>query len=298
LPRDGSWLCKPLASAGGSRIRPWIDGPPTFGLEAPAYFQQRIEGMPVGAVFLAAGRRAHLLGVTRQLIGLDWCGLPADAAHRFRYCGSIGPLRLNSATANRFARIGDVLAEAFDLRGLFGVDAIVAGGDLAAGRSDVWPLEVNPRYTASVEVLERALGIRSIALHVAAFGGLPCATGSASVSMGADRRAAAAAEPVAHGGLADRLDDARPCCGKAILFACSDIIVGLKFPACCARRNSNCAWPTMADIPAAGSSIRAGQPVVTVLASGANEAAVLAKLKSSAELARAELAGTGACAAG
>ena len=49
-------------------------------------------------------------------------------------------------------KLGTVLAQAFRLVGLFGVDGV-----LDAER--FWPVEVNPRYTASVEVLEGATGL-------------------------------------------------------------------------------------------------------------------------------------------
>ena len=156
-----------------------------------AYLQQRIDGVSGRRDLCGVTeRRAELLGVTRQLIGLDWCGLTESAAHRFRYCGSIGPLRLAPALESRFEQLGNALADAFDLQGLFGVDAILAN-------DEIWPVEVNPRYTASVEILERALGIRSIALHVAACGG----DGPPSPPS---------VQPE---------DERRACCGKAILFA-------------------------------------------------------------------------------
>ena len=46
-------------------------------------------------------------------------------------------------------RIAKALARASDLHGLFGIDFVL-------DRDRVWLTEVNPRYTASVEVLELA----------------------------------------------------------------------------------------------------------------------------------------------
>jgi predicted ATP-grasp superfamily ATP-dependent carboligase len=85
LPRDGSWLVKPLASAGGRLIRPLFSAssPPP----RPAYYQERIEGTSLSAIFLGRGRGAGLLGVTRQLIGR-----PGAV---FAYRGSIGPYPLS-----------------------------------------------------------------------------------------------------------------------------------------------------------------------------------------------------------
>lgn len=262
LPRDSSWLCKPLASAGGCGVRRWdADFPRKNSAHArDSYLQQRIDGLPVGAVYVGADRRAEFLGATRQLLGLDWCGLPARPGHEYRYCGSIGPMKLTPALAHRFVQLGNALAEAFDLQGLFGVDAIVADGE-------IWPVEVNPRYTASVEILERGLGIRSIALHGAACGGK------------------VVSPPSVHGEHATVA-----CCGKAILFAPRDIIVSPEFPAWCADQNKDSHWPAVADMPAGGTILRAGQPIVSVLAEGADEAAVIGKLRSLALLAVDEIA--------
>src|SRR5207249_9264748 len=85
---------------------------------------------------------AAFLEVTRQLVGEPWLH-----AAPFHYCGSIGPLPLSESLWRKFWRIGTVLAKAFRLRGLFGVDCVLRDGI-------PWPVEVNPRYPASVEVLE------------------------------------------------------------------------------------------------------------------------------------------------
>src|SRR5262249_25634739 len=58
--------------------------------------------------------------------------------------------------------IGRLLVKSLGLRGLFGVDFVLEGGR-------PWVVEVNPRYTASVEILELA-GHRSfLREHAAAF---------------------------------------------------------------------------------------------------------------------------------
>ena len=59
-------------------------------------------------------------------------------------------------------RLGNILAEQFELMGLFGVDFVLEG-------ERVWSLEVNPRYTASVEIVERFTGVSAIAKHAEMF---------------------------------------------------------------------------------------------------------------------------------
>ncbi len=244
LTGDATWLSKPLASCGGGRIHV-VDKRTAPGGRADLrgrYLQQYIEGVPGGAVYVAAQGNARLLGVTRQLVGSEWA-----TADRFQYAGSLGPLDVNESCAEQFRRIGDCLAARFDLTGLFGVDAIIAD-DL------VWPIEVNPRYTASIEILERALSFHSIRLHAAA-----CLDGHLP-------------------GLSSMPDATPARYGKAILYANADVVVRDDFTRQMPRRNDG-PWPRYADIPAPGTKIESGQPVLTVFAEASFEDDVEQKLR-------------------
>jgi predicted ATP-grasp superfamily ATP-dependent carboligase len=254
LRGTATWLRKPLCSAGGAHIslcqrRAAVD------LEAgPAggyYFQQFIDGLPCSAAYVAAGGQATLLGVTQQLIGSPWAG-----AHGFQYCGSIGPLATPPRVTRNFAAIGTALASHFDLAGLFGVDAIV-------NAEGVWPVEVNPRYTASIELLERAAGIRAIELHVAA-----CERGDL---------------PAYCAGTFERQY------GKAILFALRRLTVPPSFSSPIDRGDDRTP-PVLADIPDAGTTIEAGWPIVTVVGEGADQRDVLEMLQAMSARIRAVLA--------
>jgi predicted ATP-grasp superfamily ATP-dependent carboligase len=204
---------------------------------------------------VAAAGSAKLLGVTEQLVGAAWCG-----ARGFQYCGSLGPLRLSSATMQRFRRLGDCLASEFQLAGLFGVDAIL-------NRRGIWPVEVNPRYTASIEVLERALGIHAVRDHVEACSG--------GVLPGLPATPAPPAE----------------WCGKAILFAQHGVEIDDRRSRLVERANDLGrignpsyaeAWPSLADIPPIGSRIAPHRPIMTLLAAGRNRKDVLVQLPRSA----------------
>ncbi|MBI3838218.1 MAG: ATP-grasp domain-containing protein [Planctomycetia bacterium] len=239
LVRDGSWLRKSLRSAGGAQVTAWDrhakPGPPGGDF----YFQQRIDGLACSAVYVAAGGDAVLLGITRQLIGVAWTG-----ANGFRYCGSIGPLALAAGVETSFAKIGGVLARAFHLVGLFGVDAIV-------NEQGVWPVEVNPRYTASTELLEWAAGLHAIDVHLTA-----CEEGRVpSVAIQPQQR----------------------LFGKAILFASEQFVVSAELCSFLLKRHDQ-RPPAMADIPVVGTTIEAGWPIVTVFAAAADEHDVLRQL--------------------
>lgn len=152
LPTDGSWLVKPTASASGRGIRAWTSR--QAEPDEPHYYQERIEGKSYASLYLRDWRGTHWIGLTRQ-----WVGRPGS---EFAYVGSIGPCHPPRALRQQLESIGNCLGWEFGLRGLFGVDLILKDGV-------AWPVEVNPRYTASAEVLELALGRPLLRSHQAAF---------------------------------------------------------------------------------------------------------------------------------
>jgi predicted ATP-grasp superfamily ATP-dependent carboligase len=260
LPRDGSWLAKTYRGASGSGVRELSgergarsaeqnDILPAPCFQLPAYFQRRIDGTPCAAVYVAAGGNAPLLGITRQLVGEGWLG-----AGRFQYSGSIGPWPVSLETLATIQQIGHVLAERFELVGLFGVDMILEG-------DQVWTLEVNPRYTASVEIVERETGVSAIAAHAAACCELqhPAGTwdcGFRSVSK-------------SH--------------GKAILFAKRDIVADEHFAHLALGEAVRTPWPTLADVPAAGMLVEQGRPILTMFDDGRSIAEVEHRLQQRAD---------------
>jgi len=230
-PPGGRWLVKPILGAGGAGIRPWSGGRPEQRASvAQKYLQEHVEGEPCAAVWVGDGAGARLLGATRQLVGEDWLH-----AGPFRYCGSIGPLHTNDACLQRFLRLGNVLTAGCGLRGLFGVDCIL--------RDDVpYPVEINPRYTASVEVLEYARGVPALGLHRAVFD-----------------PDAPAPRP---------LPSSNAIVGKAILFARAPLVFPADGPWSATLRSPRPVeeMPDFADVPHAGERVEARRPVLTFFA--------------------------------
>ncbi|MBX7072109.1 MAG: ATP-grasp domain-containing protein [Pirellulales bacterium] len=303
-PSNGEWLCKAFASSGGNQVHRWRGWPPQpaggHSVSSPShagegnYYQRWIDGQNASAVYLAAGGTARLLGVTRQLVGANWCCVGAAAVDRpdwsgtpFRYCGSIGPLPIDDALRDQFTRIGHCLAAEFDLIGLFGVDAIIRAGE-------VWPVEVNPRYSASAEVLERAQGVSMIGAHVAACvegcvnapsPGLrppspPAARGRGGFESTQPKTVAHCPEEV-QAGYGNRPADGRASesSGKAIAFAAQGFTVTHALVERLLAMNDDPWQPQVADVPHAGSVIQAGWPVTTLLADGDTAASVEVKLR-------------------
>jgi len=226
----GDWLVKPRAGAAGRGIARWSRG--MGQVSSRYYLQERIEGEACAALYLGADNGAVFLGVTRQLVGEDWLH-----AKYFQYCGSIGPLPLASQTHERFEQLGKALAAGFHLRGLFGVDCVVRDGV-------PFPVEVNPRYTASVEVLELACGASALDGHRHAY------DTSSLMSL-----------PVWQHQPTDAV-------GKAILFARSPLVFPEMGPWLAGHTTDVWRVPAFADIPAAGTKIPRGKPILTFFARG------------------------------
>jgi predicted ATP-grasp superfamily ATP-dependent carboligase len=205
---------------------------------------------------------AELIGVTRQLIGEPWLN-----SHGFQYAGSIGPHPISDAAHEALVRIGNVLAVEFDLVGLFGVDFMLDG-------DDVWTLEVNPRYTASVEVVERFSGLRAIELHAKACG------------HATTERAGSSPTPIIRAARVSQMklglgggDAPTRCWGKAILFALRDLLLTERLAKMALAESARKPWPTLADISPARTLVDEGRPVLTMFAEGENVIEVEAKLR-------------------
>jgi predicted ATP-grasp superfamily ATP-dependent carboligase len=132
----GDWLLKSLRSSGGLGVRRAVPGEV---VPAGHIAQEYISGPAMSAVY----RDETLLGITEQLIGVPWLH-----AEEFHYAGTItGSLagRASDGSLPSLAR----RANGRSLVGYHGVDFILNG-------DAPFVLEINPRYTASVEAIEFA----------------------------------------------------------------------------------------------------------------------------------------------
>ncbi|TWU09420.1 ATP-grasp domain protein [Symmachiella macrocystis] len=244
---DGTWVCKPLHSAGGARISHWnIAAAVSLSRHPPVYFQRRADGEAYSALFMAFPSGAELIGVTRQLVGVT-----EFHAAPFAYCGSIGPTTLPYAVERQIQEMGQTIARFGEMRGLFGCDFLY-DGDTA------WLTEVNPRYTASVEVFERCWDLPLLDWHCRACRADARPTEEQHSSHDDFRRQVALSRVQQTGVSA-----------KAIVFAPEAYSVPdleSRFAA------PPLPWsPQIADIPPPGSTIEAGHPICTVFADGASE---------------------------
>ena len=227
---SGRYLVKPLRGTAGRGIHLWKPGQRVDG---DHFLQHYVEGTPISAVFRADEAQTILVGVTEQIIG-D----PDFGAGGYKYCGSVGPLDLRPRLQSALTHLGGQLAAKHDLRGLFGVDAILDSSN------DIRPVEVNPRYTASVEILERA-------------------TGDTALVPSQSRPS--------------RVESVRPGSaihGKAIVFARRESLVGDLYDLI--DRGS------IADVPAVGQVVARGFPICTLLSGGRDRASCMRSLRTMA----------------
>jgi predicted ATP-grasp superfamily ATP-dependent carboligase len=241
------WLLKSPFSTGGSGVSWWTGG--SARCAPGCYLQEYIEGDPCAAVFIGDGKQTGFVGLTRQLVGEGWLH-----AKPFHYCGSIGPLQTDPELRHACEALGSAVANGCGLRGVFGVDCVLRDGVL-------WPIEINPRYPASAEILESAFGESILAAHCRAF----------------DREIAAAPRGVPA--------PSPRIIGKAILFAKETITfpedspwlddIAIDFPPLAPPGRgdggeglSAFAVPRFADIPSPGEQIPPGRPIFTIFAEG------------------------------
>ena len=224
------WLRKPRKSGGGHGVTLWRGEPVGRG----AVLQRRLSGTPGSIVFAADGRQAVPFALSRQLVGDA-----AFGAQGFQYCGSIlaaagdrhfphDAALLTGATA-----LAAAVTEEFALVGVNGVDFMAHDGR-------PWPVEVNPRPTASMELAERWYGLSIFAIHAAAVrGSLP------------DFDLAAASQR-------------RGAIGKAVLYARQTLAMP--------DTRRWLADSSVRDIPHGGERITRGSPVCTIFAVGTDAA--------------------------
>ena len=223
----GRWLRKRVRSGGGHGICRW-DGKP---LDADHVLQSEVDGLPASVAFVADGRDCRILGLSEQLIGRA-----AFGSSEFGWCGNIHPLDLpaeeSETVTAEIRHAARELTRHFGLRGVNGMDLIVGrdpSGDLHA-----YVIEVNPRYSGSMELLEDAGGANVFSAHVHACAGqLPVRD---------------ALRPVVPG-----------CFGKAIVYARRRVTTP-----------DTDAWLTrgVRDVPRSRQAIAEGHPICTVVAKG------------------------------
>jgi predicted ATP-grasp superfamily ATP-dependent carboligase len=215
----GDWLAKRQGGAGGSHVvtshivtnQAATRRMGTGGRAAGRiYFQEKVEGRPVSALFAGTGTSTRVLGFSEQ-----W-EAPTPGA-RWRYGGAARPAELSRDLEARLTESVERVAQCFALRGLGSADFLVNGDEARL-------LEVNPRPGATLDIFDsEADPLLRIHLEAVldnrlptALRNLPAATASAIVY---------ATEPITvtqtmiwpdwtadQPGIGERIDKDRPIC--------------------------------------------------------------------------------------
>ena len=200
-----------------------------------ATLQRHLSGRAFGATYVGDGRTAVWIGLSRQLTRR--CG-----DHPFVFAGCLGPIRPPTGLERRLRRLGDAIVAATGLRGPFNADLMLDGDRVGL-------LEINPRYSASMEVIEAAFGVSTD----------PACSFFDSAARWRTRLDAIAA---------DKPDfyDATPMFLKRVLFSEAEYRVDPKdFPLARDPVTDSSAWK-WTDVPAAPQRIEPNAPVATVIA--------------------------------
>jgi predicted ATP-grasp superfamily ATP-dependent carboligase len=242
------WLVKPNASGGGHNIAYW-QGPELPGHEF--MLQEYIPGVACSASFVSNGHSCVIIGMTEQLIGK-----PEFSGGGFSYCGNLLPIIESPESLTGISILKQVqqlaafITQEYELVGVNSIDFILNNDRIIL-------TEVNPRYTASMELIEQAYGLPVFKLHLQA---------------------------VLNNELPDfdletRLND-RLCFGKAILYAHQDAI---------APDTSHWYGLGIRDVPHPGTRLDKGQPICTLLAEGETREGCFASLTAKVEIIKGEI---------
>ena len=187
-----------------------------------------------------------------------------DTDKRYVYCGSYGPISLSRTNIEKLQRFATVAGRKSGLLGVWQADFLLHEGELTL-------LEINPRWSASMDLLDVGLELRLVEKHDASVRGTMTSSAMEQLSLRARE---------------ESLSFPKCMLGKLIVYADQPCIVsGPQSDFWWLNR-----WTTVlpgelnrcrfADIPTAGTSIPAGGPILTVMTSGRSRESILIALES------------------
>ncbi|MDZ4851611.1 MAG: ATP-grasp domain-containing protein [Pirellulaceae bacterium] len=156
VPPFDQRLWKPVRGSAGMRIKKLtVNEPVDFSL---GYAQRFISGPVLGITFLCRPGSTCILGAMRNVTLSDL--VPVSFEHEihspFQYAGSMGPIDLKHHVAARLEQWVDKTAQSIEYCGLLQADFIVGNDGF------LYLLEFNPRWTASMELIEFSTGLNLV----------------------------------------------------------------------------------------------------------------------------------------
>lgn len=273
LGKNVQWLWKSSEKGGGlgvSAVRTEAEIAYFFSQTGGDYLQQLIPGAPYGAtIIISSNGRADFIGACRLLTASDevqrveiseWLpetSTPETSIQRvitshyqrddfpYLFAGAVGPCQLPLAVREHLLTFAEACYVEFGIKGWFQVDFILDDANQA------WVLEVNPRWSATMEIYERVLGISLTAAHLRAWGiDVPIFSPSSKACS--------------------------QVCWKDVVYANSDFLWTEIHQRRASKLNreqiSKIGWPLIADIPNGQQAFAPGMPIFSVIATGRTEA--------------------------
>jgi uncharacterized protein len=151
-----SWLVKSTHSVGGSHVCDWNEqdqGCPLDSNAANVYLQEKVQGKSVGVSFLSSEHGSIVVGVAKGAYDKEQSFMP-----RYAYRGSFGPIPIDSERVSKLLDFACNVWIDTGVRGLWQADFILTKDSLAL-------IEINPRWSASMELLDWAFHVELVALH-------------------------------------------------------------------------------------------------------------------------------------
>lgn len=216
-------MLKPCIGAGGWRnslvrsseeIKSWEEMFPGV----PYLLQEVAPGIPVSVCCATDRERARALAVNLQILrgGDEAC---------YGFCGSQTPLR--HPLQDDLVRMAEEIASASGCHGIIGIDFLITD-------EEIFPIEVNPRFVATLDTIERATGLNLVQIHIDACNGI----------------------------LPDTMPSIKQVSVRKILFAPRDTEI---------IHDLSGLIPSVADIPPPPSTFLTGEVVISVYGEGPDE---------------------------
>lgn len=223
-------LKKPYLGGGGVEIREFDSQEDEIEWDK-YYLQEYLPGRSCSVNFIANGNEAKIISFNKQLVGESRLG-----AKEFKYSGNIllAPNEFSANARKYLIKLINLLTQEFNLLGLNGVDFIYQDGE-------VYFIELNPRYTAAMELLSLASDYQLLKAHYQAKDLELTSTPKLPISS--------------------KLELA-----KGIVYAKDDLVVKRDFLA----EFKEIKNLTVRDIPYKGEKFLAGEPLCTLLVKAAN----------------------------
>ena len=262
------WLAKPFSSAGGIGITEWFrhEGDDHASAFDPAkgFLQERLPGESIGVTFLSSNFGSAVVGATASWKSGSWKSEASCVGEPiYAYQGSYGPVSLSRELLAKLQSFATLVGTESGLLGLWQADFLLHDNELTL-------LEINPRWSASMDLLDVCLGIPLVQIHHA------CVCDHISE----ERFSHVASQCF------DQAKNARnTMLGKLIVYSPKPFVVtsiqsdkwwtqrwscGMNFAA---KRFQ------FADIPNAGTSVSRGDPLLTVMASEHSPEALMIELQ-------------------